>query len=138
MFERGAIQAVAGKDFIGEREAFGRDDQGEHELFAIGPVIAGVAAVGFGHGVGVALEISAGQIVEQQVEGRAEEILPLLGEGLFEGGLVGEQPVQTAIEPVLVGHAGIGVEQHVHGALGKPFFVDEEFAARGEESVDDQ
>ena len=57
---------------------------------------------------------------------------------LFQGGLVGEQPVQAAIEPVLVGHARVGVEQHVHGALGKPFFVDEEFAARGEEAVDDE
>lgn len=49
--ERGAVEPVAREDFIGEREALGGDDQREHELFAIGPVIAGVATPGFGHGV---------------------------------------------------------------------------------------
>ena len=94
--------------------------------------------MGLGHGVHVALEIGAGQIVGQEIEGRAEEVLPFLGEVLFQGGLVAEQPVQAAIGPVLVGHARAGVEQHVHAALGEPFFVDEEFAARGEQAVDDE
>lgn len=57
VLQRRAIQTVAGKDFIGGREALGRDDPGQDELLAVGPVIARVAALGLGHGVGVALEI---------------------------------------------------------------------------------
>ena len=92
-FERRAIHAIAGEDFVSEREALGRDDQRQDELFAVGPVIARVTALGLGHGVPIAREIGAGQIVEQQIEGRAEEVLPLRGQMLFQGGLVGEQAV---------------------------------------------
>jgi hypothetical protein len=56
-------------------------------LFAVGPVIAGIAALGLGQGVGVALEIGAGQIVEQQIEGGAAKVFPPGGQVLFEGGL---------------------------------------------------
>jgi hypothetical protein len=90
VFERRAIQPVAGEDFVSEREALGRHDEGQHQLFAIGPVIAAVTAPGFGHGLHVALEIGAGQIVEQEIKGRAEQILPPLRQVLFEGGLVDE------------------------------------------------
>ena len=37
-----------------------------------------------------------------------------------------------------VGDARIGVQQHVHRRLRKPLFVDEEFAARGQQPVDDE
>mgnify|MGYP000661908548 CR=1 FL=1 len=136
VFERGPIQTIAGKEFVAERKAFERDDQRQDQLFAIGPMIARVTALGLGHGLDVALKISAGQIVEQQIEGRAEEILPLLREVLFQGGLVRGDPIQAAIEPILLGHARVGVEQQVHGGLRKPFFVDGKFAARGDETID--
>ena len=55
---------------------------------------------------------------------------------LFEGGLVRRDAIQTAIEPVLVGDARIGVEQHIHGGLRKPFFMDGKLAARREQTVD--
>jgi hypothetical protein len=40
VLQRGAVEPIAGEDFIGEREALGRDDEREHELLAIGPVVA--------------------------------------------------------------------------------------------------
>jgi len=82
------------------------------------------------------LSHGASQIVEQQIEGRAEKILPLLRQVLFEGGLLRRDPIQAAIEPVLLGHARVGVEQQVHRGLRKPFFVDGEFAARSQEPID--
>src|ERR1035438_8857071 len=46
---------------------------------------------------------SRGQIVEQQVERRAKKVFPLRGQVLFQRGLVGEQTIQAAVEPILVG-----------------------------------
>jgi hypothetical protein len=35
--EGGVAEGVAGEEFMGEREAFGGDDEREHELFAVAP-----------------------------------------------------------------------------------------------------
>ena len=63
----------------GQRQAFGRYDQGDDQLRAIGPLVAAVAVATFvalGQIRGVDLEISAGQIVEQHVEIGVEKIAP--------------------------------------------------------------
>lgn len=99
-------------------------------------MVAGVAAAGLGDAGHVVFEVGAGEVVEQEVVGGAEEVFLFVREVLFEGGFVDEQAVQAAIEAVFVGHARVGVEQGVHGGLGEPFFVAEEFAARGQEAID--
>lgn len=90
----GKISPVSGKPS-------GGDDQGQDEWLAVGAVVARVATLGLGQGVGIALEIGAGQLVVQAINGRAEAVLPFLGAVLLSGGVVDEQPVQPAIAPVL-------------------------------------
>jgi hypothetical protein len=80
--QRLAVGRIAGQDLVGERQAFGGDDEGDDELRAIGPLVAAVAVTAFGalgQVGGVDLEIGAGQIVEQDVEGRGGEIKPTFG-----------------------------------------------------------
>jgi hypothetical protein len=105
-------------------------------LQAVGPVVPAVAAFrGWDFGR-LAFKVGARQIVEQDVEGGAEQVAPFLGQVLLEGGLVRDDPVQAAVEPVLACHGRIGVEQEVHRGLREPLFVDVQFAARIEQPVD--
>ena len=55
---------------------------------------------------------------------------------LFQGFLVLDHAVQRTIEPILFRHPLVSVQQRRHGCLRKPFFVNEELAARRNESVD--
>ena len=66
--------------FIGQREALRGDHQADDELLAIGAMVPAVTALGFINGFGLALEIGAGQIVEDNVEVRTEKVFPFGGE----------------------------------------------------------
>ena len=78
VLERGFVGGVAGEHFAGQRQAFGRDDQRHDDLHAVAafvPAVTEAAGIFFilRH---VTFKIGAGQIVEQHVEFRAEEITP--------------------------------------------------------------
>ena len=65
--ERRRVAAVAGPRFLARREAVAVDDQADRQLLAIGPMVARVAALGLGVVIQAALEIGAGQVVQEQV-----------------------------------------------------------------------
>ncbi len=101
--QRLADGRVAGQHFIGQRQALGRDDESDHQLRTIGPLVAAVAVatlVSLGQIGGVDLEIGAGQIVEQHVEIGVEEIAPALRQMGEQRVLVREQQVLAGIELV--------------------------------------
>lgn len=60
VFQRHGGRAVAGKNLVSEREAFGSDDPGGHEFSVKRPVAARAAALSPGFGVGVALGMREG------------------------------------------------------------------------------
>ncbi|MCX8092302.1 MAG: hypothetical protein N3I86_15435, partial [Verrucomicrobiae bacterium] len=62
VLERGDIGAVAGKHFVGHRQAFGRDDQTEANLLAIRARVAAVTVGGLLIPPRQALEVGAGQV----------------------------------------------------------------------------
>jgi len=64
-------------------------------------VIAAVSPLGLGCLLGLALEVSAGQIVEQNVELRTEQVLPALPQVREQLLLVLAQTVQATVQPVL-------------------------------------
>ena len=74
----GFVGGVAGHDFVGEREAFGGDDQGDDDLRAVGTLVARVAELAFvaGREGRIAFEVGAGEIVEEDVEFDSEEVFP--------------------------------------------------------------
>ena len=55
--ERAAILGVAGKNLVDDRKAVAIDHQGDHDLLAVRPMIARVAALGLGVAGTLAFEI---------------------------------------------------------------------------------
>jgi hypothetical protein len=87
---------------------------------------------------GVDLEIRAGQIVEQHVEGGVEQIAPALRQMREQRLFVGEQEVVAGVELVRLGEAEIRSEEIGHGAAEEPLAMQPPFAARRDEPVGDQ
>lgn len=122
--ERGHVDGVAGEDFVSQREALGGDHQGDVQLLAVGAVVARVAAPGFGHRFGGALEVGARQVVEDDVEVGAEQVIPHGGQVGLKGLLVFDDVVQATVEAAQFGHVRAAVQQDAHGGPRKPLFVD--------------
>ncbi len=82
VLERGFVGGVAGQHFVGEREALGRDDEGDDDLHAVAALVAAVAEAARVGGIDgrITFKIRAGQIVEEHLERRVEEIAPARGE----------------------------------------------------------
>ena len=76
--QRGFVGGIAGEHFIGQRQPLGRDDQRHDDLHAVATFVATITeAAGIAFIIRhVALEVGAGQVVEQHVELRAKEIAP--------------------------------------------------------------
>ena len=76
--QRGVVGGVARHHLVAQREALGRDDQRDDDLHAVAALVAAVAELAqiVGPAVFVALEVGAGQVVQQHVELRAEELAP--------------------------------------------------------------
>jgi hypothetical protein len=135
--QRGFVGGVAGEPFIGQRQAFGRDHQRHDDLHAIAAFVPAVAeaagiAFPFGH---VAFKIGAGQVVEQHVECRAEQIAPAPAQMGEEFVLGFQQAVQAAIERVVLRNAFVHVEQVGAGSGGEPVPVQTPFAAGRKQPV---
>ena len=138
--ERGLIAGVAGQDFVGQRVTFGRDDQRNDHLHTIGALVAAVAEaalVPFGKGR-IALEIRRSQIVEQHVELRAEEVLPTRLQMFEQRVAVFEQPVQRAIQTILVQHRQVQAQQLIQRGGSPPLAVQTPFAARIQQPINRQ
>ena len=76
------VLRVARERQVGQGETVAGHDQGQDDLLAIAAVIAGITAAGQVVLLGQALEVGAGQVVEQQVvvelEQRAELVLQVV------------------------------------------------------------
>ena len=132
-FERGFVAGVARHDFIGQRKAFGTEHHRDDHLAAVGAFVPAVAVFGFGRLLHLALEISAGQVVEQQVVSGAEEIFPARLQMREERRPVRVNAIQTFVETVLGRHGEVFVEQLVHRAGQKPAAVQMPLAARSDQ-----
>ena len=120
--QRGVVGGVAREHLIGQRQALGRHDQGDHQLHAVAALVATVAVPAF---VGVVvrrigLEIGARQIVQQNLELGAEQILPARPQVIEERRLVRQQLVEAAIQRVLGDQRIVLAEQIPHRALLEP------------------
>ena len=135
--ERSVVGGVAGQHLVGERKAVRRHHQRDDHLRAIGALIAAVAVPAL---VGLVLlrigfKIGARQVVEQDIEARAEQILPALSQVREQRPLVLEELVQAAIEGILLDQRKILAEQIPHGALLEPQPMQPPFASRIDQPV---
>jgi len=91
-----------------------------------------VAVFGLGRLLHLAFEISAGQIVEQQIVSGAEEVFPAGLQVREERGAMRVKAVQTFVEAILGGQGEVLVEQLIHRAGKKPVAMQMPLAARAD------
>jgi hypothetical protein len=112
-------------------------DQREDHLHTVGALVATVAEaslVALWKGR-IAFKVRAGQIVEEHVELRAEQILPAGAQVLEEFGAMSEQAVHTAIEGVFGDLEPFDAEQITQAAAGQPVAMEPPFNARIKQAI---
>ena len=98
--QRSIVGGVTGHDLISQGESLRGYDQGNDHLHAIQPLVPAVAmltSVAFRKGR-IALKIRAGQIVQEYLKLRIEQIFPTLRQMIKQRSLMLHQPVQALIE----------------------------------------
>ena len=93
-------------------------------------MVPAVAVLGLGNLLSFALEVGAGEIIEQHVEARLKQLLPALPQVFKQGGLMLQNPIQAAIQSVLLRYREARSQQIPHGALVKPMPVQSKLTAR--------
>ena len=137
LLDGGEVTGVAGEGLMGQGKAVAGDDEGDDNLLAIAAMVAGVAAPGEFVFLGKAFEVTAGQVVEQQVVIELKERAEALLEIVLDGDLSFEQAVERAIEAVL-GDGFVGNAQEiVERGGGVPVLGQSEFAAGLAQAIDD-
>ena len=86
----------------------------------------------------IALEVGAGQVVEQHLVGGVEEIAPSIVEVGKQRLLVIEQAVMAAVESILGGQGEITTQEIGQRRVVEPMAMQTPFAARVDEPVGDQ
>ena len=128
LLDRRHIRAVAGEQLVAHRHPLPAHDQGDADLLAVGPMIAAVAPLGEGIADGLAFKVGAGHIVEEQVVVEGEQLPEAGDEVLLEGGLVGEELVQGAVEPVVIDARRGQRQQILEGGAPIPVLGDMQLA----------
>src|SRR5207244_832619 len=97
----GEVARVAGERLMRQRETITRDDEGDDDLLAVAAMIARVAALGEFIVLGEALEVAAGEIVQEKIVFELKERAEVLLEIVLDGNLRFEQLIERAIEAIL-------------------------------------
>ena len=132
------VAAVAVECFVTEREALVVDDQRDHQLLAVGPMIPGVAAANHRILFRRALHIRARQIVKKHVELGTEQHTVALFQMPLQFRLVRQDAVQAAIQTRVVDLAVFDLQKIVQRGRRIPALLDGQLAARRAETVDCQ
>ena len=123
--QRGLVGGVARHHLVSERQALGRDHQGDDHLHTVAAPVARVtklARIVFRLGP-VAFKIGARQVVEQNVVAGRKEIRPPFAQMRKQRFLVLEQPVMAAVERGRLRHARIDLQQVGQRGGGEPMPV---------------
>ena len=136
--QSGRVVPISGEHFVAQRQAAARHHQADADLFAVGAMIARVTAFGQGIRVGLALEVRAGHVVQQQVVLDGEQLAEPLLEKRFQRRLVRQQLVQPAVQAIVVHLVRRHAQQIGQRALAVKVFGDMQLARRLAEPRDDQ
>ena len=124
------IVGVAGEHLVAQRKAVEGHHQRDAHLLAVGTVIARVAAPGLWVGFRQALEIRAGDVVEQHFVVDREQLAAALRQIRLKGGLVDKQAIEAAIEPILVDFLVAELKQIAQRRATVPIFRNVQLARR--------
>lgn len=129
------VEGIAGEDLVGQGKTVRGNDQGDDHLDAGGAMVATVAMLAL-TGLGrIALEVGAGEVIEQDLVASREEVAPALLQVGEQGPLVRQQPVQATVEGVALGDGEVFAKQIAHSAAVIPLPVQAPLAARVDEAV---
>ena len=133
-----SVRSVAGHHLVGQWQTVRRHDQGDDDLDAVGPFVPAVAMAPLA-GLGrIALEIRAGQVVEQDFEFGLEQGLPTLLQETEQFRLVRQQLVEASIQIVLLHQVEVLAQQIAHRTVFIPLPMQPPLAAGIDQSVSDQ
>lgn len=122
LLQKTAQCRAVGKHLVGERKAVRRHKKSDHDLNAVGALVAAIAIAAFIVLIGRRrrFEIGAGQVIEQYVEARAKQILPALAQMRKQRLLVRQNLIQATVQTVLCRQRKVGRQQIRHGTLLEP------------------
>lgn len=140
VFERRFVRRVSRQHFISKRITLGCDDERDDDLHAVAALVTTVAEAAQTGGLvrRITFKISARQVVEEHLILRIKQVAPALSEMVKERALVLQQLVVARVEAVLFGESEVTAEQVANRAVIKPMPVQTPFAARVNQTVEDQ
>ena len=118
--ERRAVLGIAGKHLVSDGKAVAIDHQSDHDLLAVGTMIARVAALGLGVAGAHAFEISRGEIVEIDRDIEIEQAALALDQCRFDGGAVRMKLVEHLIKRVFFQSVEVGAEEVAERGAPQP------------------
>src|SRR5262249_3940888 len=124
LLDGGAVGAVAGEALVAQGVAIAGHDQADEHLLAILAVVAGVAAARLRVGGRLALEVGAGDVVQQQVVLQGEQPAQPLPQMDLQGALAGQEPVQRPVQAVAVGRVVGDAQRVAQGGAPEPVLGD--------------
>jgi hypothetical protein len=133
--QRRFVGGVARHHFVSQGESLGRDDQSDHDLAAVGAMIAAVAELRLGNCRRLALDLRAGQVVAQHFVASPEQILPARLQVREQRGAMFQQTVQHEVKLVFAAPLKMGAEQIAHRTAVIPLAMTAPLAARRNEPV---
>jgi hypothetical protein len=136
LLDGGDIGAVAIKDFISQGKPIGRDHQSDADLFAVRALIAAVAALRLGITQTLALEVSAGDVVKQELEARAKEAFVAVLEMTEERLAQWQKLIQAPVEPVVIHRFAADSQQVIESRLCIPALAQRQFGSLRAEPAD--
>jgi hypothetical protein len=105
-----AVLGVAGKHLVGDRKALAADHQADHDLLAVGSMIAGIAALGLVVAGARALEVGRGEIVEIDRRIEVEQAALARNQRRLDRGAVRMKLVEHEVERILFERLEVGAE----------------------------
>ena len=134
------VRGVPGQDLVRHGKTLRGDNQPDHHLHAVRALVPAVPELALVGGVvgRLDLEVGAGEVIENQVELRPEEIAPPFLKVSEDRFAMGQEPIQAPVKVVLGCEREVLAEEVGHGALGEPLTVQAELAAGIDEAVGDE
>ena len=116
--DRRHIGAVARKRLEGQRQALGRADHADADLFAIAAAVARMASLGLRIELRLAFQVGSPHIVEQKLETHVESLAVTCHRVCAQRILAGAELVEGAGEPRVVDQACVDAERIVEVVRG--------------------
>ena len=120
LIERSGVVAIAGEDFVRPGKAVAVEDQAHYYLFAVGALVARVAALGLRIARGQTFEVGRGEIVEQQRVIEVKQRPFAFGQRTFDLFAVGMKLIEIAVKRLVTQPTEVALQELLHRTAADP------------------